>query len=371
MSSNYLKRNVYPPSWQGSSSSLAAKRAREPLSVTLAMQYEETLRDIEIAMQSGADSEEMHDLMAQLNALSRQIKDQQGLAAHLERGRFCGAAREHLRKEYVSKYIMLRGGGPTYPYPPGSDPSLPAETQSTPLLGTKDGFLSEMTDQSVRHGFVQKVYGILFVQLLFTAVIASIVMSRLEGAPSGLVTACFFISMAVMIGVSCLCMCKPGLMRSYPTNYVILFVFTLAESVLVGFIGARYTQESVLIVACVTAAVVLGLSIFACQTSYDFSGWGPYLMCALLVMIGFSFCFVIGAMAGQANSEAFQTLRLIFACFGALLFSFYIIYDTQLIMGGKHETQFAIDDYCLAALSLYLDIVQLFLYMLEIFGGRK
>ena len=66
-----------------------------------------------------------------------------------------------------------------------------------------------------------------------------------------------------------------------------------------------------------------------------------------------------------------QTLQLVYAWAGALLFSFFIVYDTQLIVGGKHSHEFSIDDYAFAAISLYLDIVQLFLYLLRIFGQRR
>lgn len=44
--------------------------------------------------------------------------------------------------------------------------------------------------------------------------------------------------------------------------------------------------------------------------------------------------FTIAAMLGQADTEAFKIIRLIFAACGAMLFSFYIVYDTQLIVGG-------------------------------------
>ena len=56
-----------------------------------------------------------------------------------------------------------------------------------------------------------------------------------------------------------------------------------------------------------------------------------------------------------------------------LVFVFYIIYDTQFIMGeyGGHKEQFEIDDYIFASLNLYLDVVNLFLYILEMFGNRQ
>merc|ERR1712008_628597 len=61
-----------------------------------------------------------------------------------------------------------------------------------------------------------------------------------------------------------------------------------------------------------------------------------------------------------------------FAGVAAILFSFYIVYDTQLIMGGKHSKgQFGVDDYVFAALNLYLDVINLFIELLQIFGDQQ
>ena len=56
---------------------------------------------------------------------------------------------------------------------------------------------------------------------------------------------------------------------------------------------------------------------------------------------------------------------------GALIFSLYIVYDTQLMMGGKHKYSISPEEYIFASLSLYLDIVNLFLYLLMIVGAVK
>jgi len=69
---------------------------------------------------------------------------------------------------------------------------------------------------------------------------------------------------------------------------------------------------------------------------------------------------------------AYSILNTIYACAGATLFSFYIVYDTQLIVGGTHKKhQFSIDDYAFAALNLYMDIINLFLMLLSLLGNRK
>ena len=56
---------------------------------------------------------------------------------------------------------------------------------------------------------------------------------------------------------------------------------------------------------------------------------------------------------------------------GALIFSLYIVYDTQLMMGGKHKYSLNPEEYVFAALSLYLDVINLFLYILMIVGASR
>lgn len=64
-------------------------------------------------------------------------------------------------------------------------------------------------------------------------------------------------------------------------------------------------------------------------------------------------------------------LSLVYASLGALLFSFYLVYDTQLMMGGKHKYSLSPEEYIFAALNLYLDIINIFLYILTIIGAVR
>lgn len=64
-------------------------------------------------------------------------------------------------------------------------------------------------------------------------------------------------------------------------------------------------------------------------------------------------------------------LTLVYASLGALLFSFYLVYDTQLMMGGKHKYSISPEEYIFAALNLYLDIINIFLYILTIIGATR
>ncbi len=94
---------------------------------------------------------------------------------------------------------------------------------------------------------------------------------------------------------------------------------------------------------------------------------GMYLYVCLIVFI------LSGFIAGVffATVDNFQTIQLVYATGGVLLFSCYLVYDTQLIIGGKHaKFQFSVDDYVFAALNLYLDIINLFIYILQLLNQR-
>lgn len=66
-----------------------------------------------------------------------------------------------------------------------------------------------------------------------------------------------------------------------------------------------------------------------------------------------------------------KTMTLVYSSCGALLFSIYLIYDTQMMMGGKHKHSISPEEYVFAALTLYLDIINIFLYILSIIGASK
>merc|ERR1719356_595533 len=96
-------------------------------------------------------------------------------------------------------------------------------------------------------------------------------------------------------------------------------------------------------------------------TKRDFTGMGPYLFAACIVLI------IFGIFAAFLHCPFMEK---VYSCLGILVFSFYLIYDTQMIM-GKGELALGIDDYCLGAFMLYMDIIQIFLYILQLFGDRS
>jgi len=220
----------------------------------------------------------------------------------------------------------------------------------------------------IRMGFVRKVYSLLCCQLLLTVAIA---------APIALASANWvvshawiqWVSLAGLVACMCSMCCCATILRKYPENYIFLFVFTVFMSVLVGFTSAQYTWQSVLLAAGITVGIFISLTAYAWFSKTDFTGFGPYLFAALSGLCLFGFVIAIMSMCGVY----FSWMIMLYDVIGVIIFSFYIIFDTQLILGewGGHQKQFAIDDYCFATLNLYLDIINLFLLILELLGKRK
>lgn len=244
--------------------------------------------------------------------------------------------------------------------------SLTGKQRSAPQLVA-------LSPPETRNGFIRKVYSILLCQLAATTLLGGLVVQHgrqwLHSHPSAVMTAVVSSSILSLVLV-CVFSCSPESMRKAPLNYVLLALLTAAESVLVGFACLQYTAGSVILCLGLTAAVVLGLTLYALQTKSDFTTSGPYLVCCLLVMCGTGFILMMAAPLGLAHNPVFGVMQILYAAAGALVFSMFLVHDTQLIVGGRHQHEFNIDDYAMATITLYLDIIQLFLALLRLVGRQ-
>jgi len=223
-----------------------------------------------------------------------------------------------------------------------------------------------LADRVVRSGFIRKVYGILSAQLLLTTAVAAPIVSLgktfVLGHPGMLMA-----SMGMLVATMCFMICCRDAVRSFPTNYLLLTLFTACTGVLVGFASALYTWQSIALAAGVTAVVFLSMTAYAFTTKSDFTGFGPYLFAATSCLICFGFVISLLSMCGVQ----IRALQVAYDLIGVVLFTFYIVFDTQMMMGGNHQVSFDIDEYVFAAMNLYLDIINLFLALLDLFGERS
>jgi len=296
---------------------------------------------------------------------------------------YYGGGKPGKQQQHQAQYAGYGGQQAAGGYAP------PQVQQPPPPPPGPSQYIQDM-DLAVRHGFIRKVYGILFVQLLLTFGLVA-VFSYIPAVQSYAMNNSWLmgVSIAAVFAILIAMTCCPGrLMYKSPLNMILLMVFSVFFGVALGVIGASYACDemkydlqqglyvcvnnpdapavngrmSVLLAMAITIAVVVLLSVFACQTRYDFTGSGPYLMAALLIFIVF---FMIAGIWLRFN----KVYNLVYACIGVLLFSALLIWNTQMIVGGKNRKySLGPDEYVAGALSLYLDIINIFLFILSIIG---
>jgi len=145
---------------------------------------------------------------------------------------------------------------------------------------------------------------------------------------------------------------KPGI------NLAVLFGFTFVSGLTITPLlsnvfnmpgGASIVAQAFLM----TSIAFGGISMFALTTKRDYSSMGKMLFIALIIVI-------VGSISNIFIGSSI--LQLIISMVAAILFSAFILYDTQQIVKGGFSTPIE------AAIALYLDFLNLFVALLQIFG---
>ena len=207
---------------------------------------------------------------------------------------------------------------------------------------------------------MRKVYVKMFLGLLVTALVSLFVASHPQIIMAlGKMLLVLVIAELAMVFVLSLAINKlsPAVATALFYAYAILNGITLAP---IFFI---YTGSSIAFTFFVTAGVFLAMSIYGYTTKSDLTKFGTYLIMGLFGLIA---CSIINIF--WANS----TMDWIISFAGVIIFIGLTAWDTQKIKQMAIET----DELnagklaTLGALSLYLDFINLFLYLLRFFGSR-
>jgi FtsH-binding integral membrane protein len=218
---------------------------------------------------------------------------------------------------------------------------------------------SQDLQSMLRLGFIRKVYGILSFQLLLTVFFCGLTFVNSVREFYQTNVAIFWVCLGISIFLIMPLICCQSVARTVPTNYIFLTLWTLCESYMVATCCSFYSPDVVITAASLTCAITLGLTFYAFTTKTDFTFMGGFLCVGVILL------FFLGLF-----SIIFSFLNTLYCVLGVLLFSLYLIYDTQLVM-GKYGAEYQIDDYIIAALMIYIDIIQIFLYLLELLGKRN
>jgi modulator of FtsH protease len=141
-------------------------------------------------------------------------------------------------------------------------------------------------------------------------------------------------------------------------NLVLLFAFTFLSGLtlaplLTSILGMNGGGSIIANAFMLTTVAFGSLSVFAMNTKRDFSAMGKMLFITLIVVVVASLINIF------LHSPMMQ---LVIASISSILFSAFILYDTQNILKGRYETPIE------AAIALYLDFLNLFISLLQILG---
>lgn len=209
---------------------------------------------------------------------------------------------------------------------------------------------------NIRMAFIRKVYAILTVQLAATAILSSVSFFN-PSVRFWIQTNAWMMWLSIFgsLGFLLLTLWKQ---KSYPANLLLLGGFTAFEAYSIAVVTSFYDAPVVIEAVLITLGIFLALTLFACQTKYDFMSWQPWLFGLLTGSIMFG----LVSMFFPRNS----TVELVYSGGIALLFSAYILVDTQLVM-----KRFEVEEEIGAAITLYLDIINLFLAILRILNSQS
>ena len=204
--------------------------------------------------------------------------------------------------------------------------------------------------------FIRKVYTILTAQILLTTAMST--MSFFSDGYRTWIQSHAWMMWVSLFGAIGFMIATYWKRKSYPTNLIFLAGFTGLEAYAISVITSFYESRIVVQALIITLAIFAFLTAFACQSKYDFTAWQPYLFGGLWILIIFGFM--------SAFFPHGKTIELIYGAAAALIFSGYILVDTQMVMRKYH-----VEEEIAAAISLYLDVINLFLAILRILNSQN
>ncbi|MEG3174624.1 Bax inhibitor-1/YccA family protein [Sphingomonas sp. RB3P16] len=157
-----------------------------------------------------------------------------------------------------------------------------------------------------------------------------------------------------------------GAQRMSPATLQAMFWgFAVAMGLSLSTVFLRYSGASVAQAFFATAAAFGGLSLYGYTTKRDLSAFGTFLIMGL-----------VGLIVASLLNLFFQSsvMTLVISIVGVLLFAGLTAYDTQRVKsmyahvaGTQDESRTVI----MSALTLYLDFINMFLFILRLFGNRN
>jgi uncharacterized protein len=215
-------------------------------------------------------------------------------------------------------------------------------------------------------GFLTRVFAWMFAGLAVTAASALVIganqsLLRTVTSNGALLIGIFVVQLALVVTLSALIN-----RLSVPVAVLLFLLYAALNGVIFAFVFELYTRESIFTAFLITAGMFGAVAVWGYTTKRDLSRLGTVLFMAL---IGLILATIVNVFVGGS------TLYWITTYAGVVIFAGLTAYDMQKLKayagagegGEDQEQRRAIQ----GALALYLDFINLFLYLLRIFGRRR
>lgn len=218
----------------------------------------------------------------------------------------------------------------------------------------------QVHDVSEVNGFLSKMYSYMGLAVLVSAITAFLTMTVFRAAVMQMPTALMWIILIVPLGLSM------GISFRATRNPVAGFVMLMILAVIYGFefalLAGFYTGAQISTAFLSSATVFGAMAIFGTFTKRDLNNLGSYMGAAL---IGLLVAMIVNIFL--RNSVA----SFVFSIIGVIIFTGLTAYDAQKMKSiyNNYGSQVPTNGLAvLGALQLYLDFINIFLFLLQIFG---
>jgi uncharacterized protein len=236
-------------------------------------------------------------------------------------------------------------------------------------VSTEAAYVTPEVAAALSRSFMTRVFSWMFLALAITAVTS--LLWAANPALMGLMFAAGKLSMlgwVIMLApLGFVLIMSFGYQKlSAPVLIILFLAYALIMGMSLSFIFLVYTQSSILITFAVASGMFGVMAVAGYVTRTDLSRFGSILFMALIgVIIAMLVNFFVGS----------STLDYIISIAGVLIFTGLTAYDVQKLkrIGVQASTTgtVAVKASVMGALTLYLDFINLFLFLLRLFGGRK
>ena len=243
-----------------------------------------------------------------------------------------------------------------------SDPSGPT-TSGFPGVGTVDAALN-----AGLRSYMLSVYNYMASGVLLSGIVAMLFSRWLATSPAAFQMVYgsplrWVIALAPLAFVMVMSF---GINRlSITTTRALYWAFAVLMGISLSSIFFVYDGTSIATAFFATAASFAGLSLFGYTTKKDLSGFGTFLIMGL---VGIIVASIINIFVGSG------TMALVISILGVLIFAGLTAYDTQKIKTTYFQvagSEFAAKAVVMGSLNLYLDFINMFLFILRLFGNRN